>query len=39
MTLYKSPYPFFGGKSKVAPEVWQRYCTQKIAPTLFDFAV
>lgn len=24
MTL-KAPFPYFGGKSKVAPEVWQRF--------------
>lgn len=25
MTTLKSPYPFFGGKSKIAFEIWQRF--------------
>ncbi len=25
MTTYKAPFPWFGGKSKVAPIVWQAF--------------
>ena len=39
--MLKSPYPYFGGKSRVAPEVWQRFGEPKnyVEPFLGSAAV